>query len=247
MDGIKILIAVIAYNEEKNIRLTLSELMEHNFGFDIVVIDNGSCDRTKQICKELGIDVISHCINTGSSFGTVMTYFLYAYQNNYDILCQFDGDGQHIASELPQIIEPIRNDNVDYVIGSRFLEKKGFQSYFFRRIGIRLFAYISSKCIDYTVTDVTSGFRAYGKRVIKFFAKDYKHEMYDTSQLLLLSHFSGAKIKEVPVKMQERKFGKSEFNFLNAVTFPVKGIINIAGSLLQKKRIKQMVGNNYGD
>lgn len=234
----KILVAVIAYNEEKNIRNALKDLIGHNFGFDIVVIDNGSYDNTKKICEEMGVKSISHCINTGSSFGTVATYFLYAYLNKYDVLCQFDSDGQHNACELQKIIEPIKNDEADYVIGSRFIKREGFQSYFFRRVGIRLFAYLSSKLIGQKITDVTSGFRAYNKKVIEFFAKCYKHEIYDTNQLLLLSHFSGARIREVPIIMNERKHGESEFNFINAFNFPFKGLINTIGCYLQKNNMK---------
>lgn len=230
----RILIAVIAYNKEKNIENIINDLKKHNLGYDIVVIDNSSNDSTKQICEDMGIKVVSHCINTGSSFGTVMTYFLYAYLYQYDILCQFDGDGQHIASELPKITEPIKNDEADYIIGSRFIKREGFQSYFFRRIGIRLFAYLNSKLIGQKITDVTSGFRAYNKKVIEFFAKHHKHEIYDTNQLLLLSHFSGARIKEVPVEMKERIHGQSEYNFINSLMFPLKGFINAIGCYLQK-------------
>lgn len=236
----KILVAVVAYNEEKNIENVINDLKKHNFGYDIIVIDNGSYDKTKEICENIGVKVISHCINTGSSFGTVMTYFLYAYFHQYDILCQFDGDGQHIASELPKIIEPVKKDEADYIIGSRFIHKKGFQSTLLRRMGISIFAFMSSQLIRQKVTDVTSGFRAYSRKLIEFFAKYYRHEIYDTNQLLLLSHFSGARIKEVPMKMKERIHGKSEYTFVSSVTFPLKGIINIIGCYLQKNDIKKL-------
>jgi len=240
----KILIAVIAYNEEKNIGKVLQSLAEHNFGYDIVVIDNGSNDRTVEACRNMAVEVISHCVNSGSPFGTVMTYFMYAEKKDYDILCQFDGDGQHLATELPKIIDPILRNEADYVIGSRFIREEGFQSYFMRRLGIKLFAYIDSLIIGQKVTDVTSGFRAYGKKTIEFFAKYYKHEIYDTSQLLLLSDSAGARIKEVPVVMKEREFGVSDFNFFNSVLFTLKGLINIVGCILQRNLIKKFVNLN---
>ena len=137
------------------------------------------------------------------------------------------------------IIEPIINDEADYVIGSRFLKKEGFQSYAFRRAGIKLFSFIDSMILGQKVTDITSGARAYNRNVIEFFARQYQHEIYDTSQLLLLSHFSGARIKEVPVKMRERLHGTSEFNIFNALAFPVIGVINIIGTLLQRSNIKK--------
>jgi len=234
----RILIAVIAYNEEKNIRTTLEDLIDNNFGYDIVVIDNGSLDNTVKIAGEMGIPCVTHFINSGASSGTLMTYFNYAYRNGYDILCQFDGDGQHVASELPKIVDPIVNGEADYVIGSRFLKKEGFQSYAVRRLGIRIFAIIDSMILRRKVTDITSGARAYNKNVIEFFGKKYRHEVYDTNQLLLLSHFAGARIKEVPVVMKEREHGKSEFHLINALGFPVKGVINIIGTVLQRPNIK---------
>lgn len=234
----KILIAVIAYNEEKNIRATLQDLIDHNFGYDIVLIDNGSLDGTVKAAAEMGVPCVSHFINSGASSGTLMTYFNYAYGNGYDILCQFDGDGQHIASELPKIVDPIVNGEADYVIGSRFITGEGFQSYAVRRLGIRIFAIIDSMILRMKVTDITSGARAYNKNVIEFFGRKYRHEVYDTNQLLLLSYFAGARIKEVPVVMKEREHGTSEFNVINALGFPVKGLINIVGTLLQKPNIK---------
>ena len=236
----KVLIAIIAYNEEKNIKNTIIDLQEHNIGYDIVLIDNGSSDNTVKIAEELGISVISHCVNSGSSAGTLMSYFLYAYKNDYDILCQFDADGQHLASELSKIINPVRNNEAGYVIGSRFIKKEGFQSFAARRIGIRLFAIIDSFIIGQKITDITSGARAYSRKVIKFFATEYKHEIYDTSQLLLLSHFAGAKIIEVPIKMKEREHGKTEYNLFSIISFPTKALINVVGTLLQKSQIQKI-------
>jgi glycosyltransferase involved in cell wall biosynthesis len=235
----KVLVAIIAYNEEDNIRETIQDLVDSDLGYDVVLIDNGSKDDTVRIAEEMGVPCVAHFINSGASSGTLMTYFNYAYLYGYDILCQFDGDGQHIASELPKIVNPIIEDKADYVIGSRFIEKKGFQSYAMRRAGIKLFALIDSMIIGQKVTDITSGARAYNRNVIEFFGKKYHHEVYDTNQLLLLSYFAGARIKEVPVVMQERRHGTSEFNLVNALGFPVKGIINIIGTLLQRSTIKK--------
>jgi glycosyltransferase involved in cell wall biosynthesis len=234
----RILVAVIAYNEEANIRATLEDLRSHNCGFDVVVIDNGSSDATVALSRDLGVPVVSHCINTGGSTGTLTSYFDYARQHGYDCLCQFDGDGQHIAVELPKIIEPIRSGEADYVIGSRFLTGEGFQSTVLRRVGINSFSWLVSSIVGQRVTDVTSGFRAYSRKVIEFFGAYYRYEVHDTSQLLLLSHFSGARIAEVPVRMQERAHGKSEYGLRDALTFPLKGLINVTGALLQRQQIQ---------
>lgn len=240
----KILVAIIAYNEEKNIESVIKELLSLKYDVDLILIDNSSTDKTCQLAESLGVNFISHCINTGGAMGTVTSYFAYASKNNYDVVCQFDGDGQHIATELEKIIEPITTDKADYVIGSRFLTKRGFQSYFFRRVGIKLFSVCNSAIINKKITDSTSGFRAYGKNVIDFFGKKWKHEIHDVNQLLLLSSFWGARIEEVPVEMRARIYGKSEYNLINSISFPVKGIINILGCLLQRNQIIDLRGQN---
>jgi glycosyltransferase involved in cell wall biosynthesis len=232
------LVSVIAYNEEQNLQSTLRELLESGGGFDVVVVDNGSSDRTVSVAQKLGVPVLSHCVNSGGSMGTVSTYFAYAYRAGYDILCQFDGDGQHIAAELPKIVSPIERNEADYVIGSRFIQKEGFQSTSLRRLGIRLFSWLDSLVLGQPVTDVTSGFRAYSRSVIEFFGLRFRFEIHDTNQLLLLSHFAGARVCEVPVRMRERAHGQSEYDLLTAAAFPLKGLVNIGGALLQRQQIQ---------
>ena len=185
----RVLVAVIAYNEQESLPGVVEEL-RRDCDYDIVVIDNASTDGTVAVCRSLGVDYVAHCTNTGGSMGTVKTYFQYAYQGGYDVLCQFDGDGQHVASFLPRIVDPVAEDRADYVIGSRFLDRQGFQSSAVRRIGIRTFSGLTSWLMGQHITDVTSGFRAYGRSVIELFARHYRHELYDTAQLMLLSHYA---------------------------------------------------------
>jgi glycosyltransferase involved in cell wall biosynthesis len=235
----KILISVISYNEQANIEATLRDLIDNNFGYDIVVIDNGSNDRTNEVCGRLNVPVVRHCVNTGSSVGTLLSYFSYAYAGDYDVLCQFDADGQHVASELPKIIDPILTGQVDISIGSRFIERAGFQSTSTRRVGIWLFSNLFTWVSGYRVTDITSGFRAYNRDVIIFFGHAYRDPVYDSmNQFLLLAVFSGLRIGEIPTRMKPRQFGKSEFNFWNSVMFPVKGVMTYIACLLQRERIR---------
>lgn len=234
----KILVSVISFNEEANIEATLRDLLANNCGYDIVVIDNGSSDRTGVICKRLNVPVVRHCVNTGSSVGTLLSYFHYGYVENYDVLCQFDGDGQHIAAELPRIICPVTAGEADIVIGSRFLEKAGFLSTPARRVGIWLFSRLFTRITGNRITDITSGFRAYGRDVIHFFGHAYRDPVYDSmSQFLLLAHFAGLRLREVPVLMRPRQFGQSEFNLWNSITFPAKGMMTFLACILQRRRI----------
>ena len=237
----KILIAIIAFNEEGNILNAINELKASENNYDIVVIDNCSFDNTYKVCKDSGVKTLKHYINVGIN-GTWKTYFNYAYENDYDILCQYDSDGQHIATELRKIIEPIINNEADYVIGSRFINNEGFQSYFIRRIGINIFSTILSFLIEKRVKDVTSGFIAFNRKVIDFFALYYKHEI---DQTMLLSYYAGARIMEIPVKMRERSHGKSFFNIMNALIFPFKSLVSILGIRLIKRTIIKEWTNKY--
>ncbi len=235
----KVLIAVLSFNEAVNIEFTLKDLSNHNFGYDIVVIDDGSNDKTAAIAKLHGIPVVSHCINSGNYSNAAMTYFLYAYRNGYDVLCQFDGDGQHSAAQLKSIVNPILAGSSDVVIGSRFIEKKGFQSFFLRRVGIAMFSKIDSNITGTNLTDVTSGFRSYSRKVIHFFGHTYKQELYDnTSQFLLITHYIGGKISEVPIEMRPRQGGASLFDIWKSITFPLKGLVIVLGCILQKEKLR---------
>jgi glycosyltransferase involved in cell wall biosynthesis len=234
----RILVSVISYNEEANIEATLRDLIDHNFGYDIIVIDNGSADRTQLICRNLDVPTVRHCVNTGSSVGTLISYFNYAYAKGYDVLCQFDGDYQHVAAELSKIIAPIERGEADCVIGSRFLTRGGFQSTFVRRLGIRLFSRLFTFVTRQKLTDFTSGFRSYNGEVIEFFGHTYRDPLYDSmTQFLLLTSFAGFKITEVPVTMRARQSGRSEFNFRNSLAFPLKGMMTFGACLLQRRRI----------
>ncbi len=234
----KVLIAVIAYNEEKSIKSVIDDLNNYNIGYDIVVIDNASFDNTKNICEEMDVKVLSHCVNSDIN-GTWKTYFNYAYRNGYDIVCQFDGDGQHSAKELHKIINPIINKEANQVIGSRFLGNSTYKPSFARRLGIKVFSIILSSVFKYKIRDVTSGFIAFDKRVISFFSSYFKNEINDSNQTHLLSFFSGAKILEVPVNMSQRQHGRSLFNWSEIIAYPVKGFFNIAECMLLKKEIKR--------
>jgi glycosyltransferase involved in cell wall biosynthesis len=141
--SVHVLIAIITYNEEQNICKTITQLQQSKPNADIVLVYNDSKDATVKIAKELGISAISLQVNTGNPYGNVKAYFLYAYEKGYDLVCQFDGDGQHRSEELSKILKSVIEGNAHLVIGSRRIEKKGFQSTFYRRIGISVFSLLS--------------------------------------------------------------------------------------------------------
>lgn len=234
----KILTVISNYNEEFNIQSTIEDIRNNStISTDILVIDNSSNDKSIEIIKALGVDYLVHPVNTGGSAGVIKTALVYSKYHNYDVYCHMDGDNQHFAAELYNLIKMINDDpSVDIVVGSRFIEKEGFQSHFFRRQGIYIFSKILSKLTKTKLTDITSGFRAYNRKAIVFFATKYKHELDASVQMLLVASFNGLKIKETPVKMKPRMAGKSEINFVNALKFPIYSGINLIGTLIQKNR-----------
>jgi glycosyltransferase involved in cell wall biosynthesis len=230
----KILIVVSNYNEEKVILDTIKDIKENSIiNADLLVIDNCSTDQSQEIIKKAGVDYIFHPVNTGGSQGVIKTAFAYANYNNYDIYCHMDGDNQHKASELINIIQPILDDEADVTTGSRFISKKGFQSSFFRRFGIYIYSRLISIVTGKKQTDITSGFRAYNKKAIRFFAKIFKQEIETITQLELVMFYASLKTKDVPVLMQPRISGKSEVNFLYALKFPVYNFISFIGTIIQ--------------
>lgn len=238
----KILTVISNFNEENEIINTINDFKKNStIESDLLVIDNWSQDNSITLIKRSGVEYLKHPVNTGGGAGVVKTAFLYAYLNNYDIYCHMDGDNQHDSSYFDKLIEPILKGESDMVIGSRFIDKKGYQSHFFRRLGIKSFSKILSILTKNKLTDITSGFRAFNRKTITFFGKQYKHEFEVVVQMIMLSYYAGLTITEIPVKMKPRLTGKSEINFINAIKFPFYGIISIIGSMLQKKKIKDLL------
>ena len=163
----KILIIIPAYNEEENILKTYTKIKEYNkknkTNYDMIVINDGSTDNTKKILKENNIPHINLIHNLGIG-GAVQTGYKYAYENNYDIAVQFDGDGQHDVRYVEKIIKPIIEKKADLVIGSRFVEDiKTFKSTFARRVGIKIISCFMKFATHKKIHDTTSGFRACSK------------------------------------------------------------------------------------
>ena len=216
----KCLVIIPAYNEEENILNTVSDLQTHCPDMDCLVIDDCSGDRTIRLLRECGIHYLSLPCNLGIG-GGVQTGYQYAMANGYDIAIQFDGDGQHRACFLHDLIKPIADEEADIVIGSRFITKEGFQSTGFRRFGIRFLSSVIYFLCKIHVSDVTSGMRAVNRRFIEEYARSYAQD-YPEPEAIVAASKQGARIAEVPVKMQERKMGKSSISPLRSAYYMIK-------------------------
>ena len=181
------------------------------------------------ICKSKGYHYISLCTNLGIG-GGVQTGYLYAVENNYDVTVQIDGDGQHDPSYIAQMIEVMQTENADMVIGSRFLEKKGFQTSASRRMGIRIINSLIYLCCGIKITDSTSGLRVCSKRITKFFA-DYYAQDYPEPEAIVTAALHGYKVIEYSVAMKKRIGGSSSINLKRSIYYMFKVTFAI---LLQK-------------
>lgn len=224
MQRTKILAIVPAYNEQKNIARTINDLKTLK-DVDILVVNDCSTDRTRQKALGYKIDLLDLPVNLGIG-GAVQSGFRYALENNYDIVFQFDGDGQHVANEVNKIIKPIQKDIADIVIGSRFLDKEGFQSSAIRRVGIKIFEVINSWLIGQIISDNTSGFRAYNREVIKYLAERYPTDFPEPEAVILLGK-RNFRMMEVPVVMRKRVEGTSSISGLKAANYMIKVLLSI--------------------
>ncbi|NJC88106.1 MAG: DUF2304 family protein [Desulfuromonas sp.] len=229
-----ILVVVPAYNEEQSIARVLEDLASLPISLDILVINDGSTDRTSSVAGTTGrARVIDLPKNLGIG-GAVQTGFKYADRNGYDIAVQFDGDGQHLASEIPKLLEALRSESASMVIGSRFLrEDSGYRSTFARRIGIRLFQVVNSLLIGQRITDNTSGFRAYDRRAIEFLARHYPVDYPEPETVILLGR-NGFTIAEVPTRMVERQGGVSSIAGVTAGYYMSKVLLAVLMTAMRK-------------
>jgi len=226
----KVLVIIPAYNEEESILSTVAELRETCPGFDYLVINDGSRDRTAELCRRNGLNLLDLPVNLGLS-GAVQAGMKYAYRNGYDAAVQFDADGQHRPEHLEDMLEKLK-EGYDIVIGSRFVNKKKPRS--LRMFGSALIAFAIRITTGYWLGDPTSGMRMYNRKLIELFATQLNIEPEPDTIAYLLKN--GANVAEVHVEMQERLAGESYLNPLRSAGYMIQMGISIM--LFQKFRQK---------
>ena len=168
----------------------------------------------------------------------VQTGYKYALENGYDIAIQIDGDGQHDTAYLDKVVKPIEEGKADIAIGSRFIDKEGFQSSGARRAGIKILSILIQMCCGTKVYDVTSGFRAVNRNYIKMYANDYPTD-YPEPEAIVQASLDGAKITEVPVIMKERESGTSSINSWKSVYYMIKVSLSIILCRISNKKVRK--------
>ena len=181
----KRLVIIPAYNECGSILKAVEDIREHAPGFDYVVINDCSTDGTPDVCREYGLNYVDLSVNLGIG-GAVQTGYIYACQQGYDLAVQFDGDGQHDAAYLEQMAQVLVETGSNMVIGSRFIEREGFQSFGLRRVGIRYFSMLIRLLTGVRVTDPTSGMRMVDREVMRIYAASYPKDYPEPESVMAI-------------------------------------------------------------
>ena len=228
----KKIIIIPAYNEEENIERTVNAIQKSAQGFDYVIINDCSTDNTRKICEEKEFNIVNLPINLGIG-GAVQTGYKYAYENGYDVAVQVDGDGQHDPEFLNTMADYLIDHQVDMVIGSRFIEKKGFQSSITRRMGIQFFSKLIKVLTGKKITDPTSGLRMIGRNVMEIFSEDYPRDYPEPESIVAVLR-KNMKIEEIPVVMLERQGGVSSISPKKSIYYMVKVTLAILIERIRK-------------
>lgn len=208
MDKNKTIIIIPCYNEAGNIEKVIDEISRDLPDFDILIVDDNSADNTRNVVKNKGIRVVSHPYNMGYS-AALLTGLEYAMIKSYDNAVLFDGDGQHIASEVNKLFDKRKETNSDIVIGSRFLNKSDYNHGFFRTLGTNLFSQLIRLFTGEKISDPTSGFQLLNRSIILNYANMKGFPEYPDANLLIYIIKKGCTVSEAPVKMREREDGQS--------------------------------------
>jgi len=218
------LVVIPAHNEEESLPVTLAELAREAPGLDVVVVDDGSRDRTRHVAREAGAKVIVLPVNLGVG-GALQTGFRFGIERGYDVVVQFDADGQHDPKDLGRVLAPVLEGRADLSIGSRFVSHDpAYHAPLSRRAGMMLFSSVTSLAVGRRLSDTTSGFRAYGRRVM-WLCLDYFPQDFPDAPLLIWLARNGVRWTEVPVTMRPRAAGTSFYTFTRKAYYPYKTLL----------------------
>ena len=216
----KKLVIIPEYNEGDCIRQTIDNILEYADGYDYIVVNDCSRDKSAEILKAGDDPCLNLPVNLGIG-GAVQTGYRFALEHGYTLAVQIDGDGQHDARYLAKMEKALFEQDAAMVIGSRFIDNDGFQSTKLRRVGISYFSRLIRLVTGCLLTDPTSGMRMVGQEGIKLFAKNYPRD-YPEAESLVYMLRKGKKVVEVPVVMQERQGGVSSIRRTGAIYYMIK-------------------------
>jgi glycosyltransferase involved in cell wall biosynthesis len=225
---VRTLIFIPAWNEEGTIGEVIAGLRERLPDADVLVIDDGSTDATTPRARAAGAHVATLPFNQGLG-AALQTGYLYALRGGYQLCAHLDADGQHPPEEVGRLLEEVREDRADLVIGSRYsepgeLDRGDYQPTLSRRIGTSVFRFFLTLATRQRFTDTTSGMRAANRRVMVLFGERYSPDFGEIESLQRAVR-QGLRVKEVPVRMLERQDGRSFLTPLKSAFFIFKSLV----------------------
>lgn len=223
------IILIPTYNEAKIIENVILNIKKEFKDTDILLIDAYSKDNTAEIAKKNNVDVIFVDKYFGISLA-IETGLLNAWKNNYDYCVRIDGDGQHFPSDVKDNLNYAVNNQVDLMIGSRFLGSSDYKTNKLRMSGINLLRTVLNKLYNVDITDCTSGCQIFSKRLIEKLVEDKNFEYSEIGVICKASEL-GFLIKEKSINMQPRKTGISSFNFINSFNYMFKNLLTLIVSI----------------
>jgi len=215
----EIVVLVPAYNEESTIAEVIAEIRSALPQAEVVVINDGSADRTGELARKARAVTIDLPFNLGIG-AAMQTGYRYARAHGHSVAVQVDGDGQHVPAEIPRLLAPLA-EGADLVIGSRFASGRTYRAPLSRRLGMLFFSRAVSLLTGKRFLDTTSGFRAANRKVIEFYSRHYPSDYPEPEAILLLSR-AGFRVTEVPAVIRERGGGHSSITLLRGLYYMVK-------------------------
>lgn len=230
----KSVIVMPAHNEAESIEEVIAEIRRVLDGLDIVVIDDFSTDDTAAVAARMGAHVIRLPSNLGYG-GAVQTGFKFAVQRGYDFGVMMDADGQHDPVSVPDLLAVVESGEADVALGSRFLGHMHYENSWVRRLGMTVFSRLVSTVTGQDFTDATSGFQALNCEVMEFFARGNYPVDYPDADTIILLHYAGFRVREVPVTMRGRIRGESMHGGLKPVYYVLKMALSIFTIMLRQR------------
>ena len=219
----RVLVIVPAHDEEESLPRTLAEVAQLAPDVDVLVVDDGSRDRTASVARAARVPVVRHPVNLGVG-GALQTGFRWAVDRGYEVGVQLDADGQHDPRALPALLAPVLEGRADVCIGSRYVEQTEYRAPLLRRFGMLLFSGVVRLALGRRIADTTSGFRAYARPVMEVCQHDFPKDFPDAPLLIQLAR-RGFRLEEVPVTMRERQAGRSFYTLGKSLYYPYKNLV----------------------
>jgi len=236
----KTLVIIPAFNEGGAVGKVVEEVKTHLPQIHALVVNDGSSDLTSGIAKAKGAIVLDLPFNLGIG-GAMQAGYKYAYEKGYDIAIQVDGDGQHDPKEIPKLLHVLEEEEADVAIGSRFIGDSEYKASVMRRLGILILSKAISMIVGQKLTDPTSGFRAANRRAIQLFSANYPQD-YPEPEAMVLLHQCGMKMKEIPVRINQRYSGESSITKIRSIYYMVKVLLAIFVDCFKKRPVLKIGG-----